>query len=254
MYHGRGMKAYAVTHDRLGEYVTKQMYLIRSGEEQPLHIKFVNGAVIQFRCKALPNGSRLLTYGNVSELAQQADALKRLACVDGMTGVNIRRHFLVLAGIEWSRFERYGRPLALLMADIDHFKSVNDRYGHDAGDEVIKAVAQILENHKRTSDIVGRLGGEEFALVLPEATIESALGAAERFRQLVIDREINVAGQRIAITISIGATVCHSAPPGIDELLKEADMALYEAKRSGRNRVCRYARGVAASPATAQTP
>jgi predicted signal transduction protein with EAL and GGDEF domain len=154
MYHGRG-KAYAVSHDRLGDYVAKQMDLIRTGEEGPLQIRFANGAVIQFRCKALPDGGRMLTYGNVSELARQADELERLACVDGMTGLNNRQHFLALAENEWARFKRYGRPLAFLMIDIDHFKSVNDTYGHDVGDEVIKSVANALQSHKRTSDLVG---------------------------------------------------------------------------------------------------
>ena len=91
-----------------------------------------------------------------------------------MTGLNNRRHFLVLARNEWARFKRYGRPLALLMIDIDQFKSVNDTYGHDVGDEVIKAVAGVLQAGKRTTDIVGRLGGEEFAMMLPEATLDNA--------------------------------------------------------------------------------
>jgi len=251
MYHGRGMKAYAVSHDRLGEYVAEQMNLIRTGEEGPLQIRLVNGAVIQFRCKALPDGGRLLTYGNVSELARQADALERLACADGMTGLNNRRHFLVLAESEWSRFKRYGRPLALLMMDIDLFKSVNDKYGHDVGDEAIKSVAAILQKHKRVSDIAGRLGGEEFALILPEATLDSALGAAERFRQLVADNIIAVGGNRIPVTISIGVSACRPDSIGVDELLKEADVALYEAKRSGRNRVCPFDPGKPSELATA---
>lgn len=241
MYHGRGVSAYAVAQDRLGEYVAKQLNLIRAGEEGPLQIRLVDGAVIQFRCKALADGARLLTYGNVSELAHQADTLQRLACIDGMTGLANRRHFLVLAEIEWSRFRRYGRPLAVLMIDIDLFKSVNDKYGHDAGDEVIRSVGAILQNHKRASDIAGRLGGEEFAVILPEATLDSAVAAAERFRQLVADHVIIVGDQHIPVTISLGASVCHAETSGIEELLKQADVALYQAKRSGRNRVCRFA-------------
>jgi diguanylate cyclase (GGDEF)-like protein len=240
MYHGRGMKAYAVSHDRLGEYVAKQMALIRTGEEGPLHIRLANGAVIQFRCKALSDGGRLLTYGNVSELAQHADALEQLASVDGMTGLNNRRHFHVLAESEWSRFKRYGRPLALLMIDIDLFKSINDSYGHDAGDAVIRSVAQILQNQKRASDIAARLGGEEFALILPEATLDSAMAAAERLRQLVADCVISFEDRPISVTISVGVSACRADTAGIDELLKQADVALYEAKRTGRNRVCRF--------------
>jgi len=240
MYHGRGTRAYGVSPDRVGEYVAKQLELIRSGEERPLQIRFANGAVIQFRCKPLPNGGRLLTYGNVSELAREADALERLACSDGMTGLNNRRHFLVLAETEWSRFKRYGRPLAMLMIDIDLFKSVNDKYGHDAGDEVIKSVANVLQTHKRVSDIAGRLGGEEFALMLPEATLDNACAAGERLKQLVANQIVTANGQDIPVTISVGVSVSHAGTAGINELLKQADLALYQAKRSGRNRVCRF--------------
>jgi diguanylate cyclase (GGDEF)-like protein len=241
MYHGRGIRAYALPADQLGESVAKQLALIRSGDEHPISIRLANGEVVQFRCKALPDGGRLLTYGNVTELADRAEALERLACVDGLTGLNNRRHFLALAESEWSRFRRYGRPLALLMVDIDLFKSVNDKYGHDAGDEVIKAVTEILQRHKRVSDVAGRLGGEEFAVMLPEATPDNAAAAAERLRQLVADRDIAIAGSRIAVTISVGVSVCRAEMSGFDELLKEADVALYEAKHSGRNRVCRFA-------------
>jgi len=241
MYNGRGSTASAVSHYRLGDYVAKQLDLIRTGEERPLHIRLTNGLVIQFRCKALAGGGHVLTYGNVSELAQQAEALERLACVDAMTGVNNRRHFLVLAETEWSRFRRYGRPLALLMLDIDFFKSVNDRYGHDVGDDVIKAVAEALEKHRRASDIIGRLGGEEFALMLPEATLDNAVGAAERFRKLIAGQTIAAREHQLSITISVGASVATAEVSGVRELIKQADVALYEAKRSGRNRVCRFA-------------
>ena len=142
MRHGRGMRAYAMTHERAEDYLGKQMELIRSGEDRPLQMRLTNGGMIQFRCKTLPRGGHLLSYGNVSELAKEAAALERLASLDSLTGLNNRRHFMALAEMEWSRFKRYGRPLAVLMLDIDFFKSVNDCYGHDAGDEVIKAVGR----------------------------------------------------------------------------------------------------------------
>jgi diguanylate cyclase (GGDEF)-like protein len=241
MYHGRGINAYAVLPDQLGDYVAKQLALIRTGDERPLNIRLANGEAVQFHCKALPDGGRLLTYGNVSQLADEAETLERLACVDSLTGLNNRRHFLTLAEGEWLRFRRYGRPLALLMIDIDRFKSISNTYGHDAGDEVIKTAAEILRTYKRASDIAGRLGSEEFALMLLEATLDNAAAAAERLRQLVAERPIIVAGQRIAMTVSIGVSVCRADMGGFDELLKEADVALYEAKRSGHNRVCRSA-------------
>jgi len=241
MYHGRGSEAYAVAPERLGDYLARQLALIRSGHEGPISIALRGGEVLQFRSKALPDGGRLLTYGNVSELAHEAEVLERLACVDGLTGIANRRHFLALAEIEWSRFRRYGHPLAVLMIDIDLFKLVNDKFGHDVGDAVLKAVAAILQRNKRTSDIAGRLGGEEFALILPEATLESAAAAAERLRRLVAEGALSVEGNRVGVTVSIGVTISRDQSTGVDELLKEADIALYEAKRSGRDRVCRHA-------------
>lgn len=248
MYHGRGIKAYAVSADKLGDYVAKQLELIRSGDERPLSIRLANGQVVQFRCKVLPDGGRLLTYGNISELANRAETLERLASVDGLTGLNNRRNFLALAQTEWSRFQRYGRPLSLLMIDIDLFKSVNDTYGHDAGDEVLRAVSEILRKHKRTSDIGGRLGGEEFAILLPETTLDRAEIAAERLRQLIAESVTIVAGCRIAVTVSIGASVGRPEMSGFDELLKEADIALYDAKHWGRNRIALFGHAGSESP------
>lgn len=240
MYHGRGIRSYAVSAEKLGEYVAKQLELIRAGDDRPLSIRLANGEVVEFRCKALPGGGRLLTYGNVSELADRAESLERLACVDGLTGLNNRRHFLALAESEWSRFQRYGRPLALLMIDIDFFKSVNDTYGHDAGDAVLKAVAESLHRSKRSSDIAGRLGGEEFALILPEATIDRAVSAAERYRTLIGGRPIIAMGRQISVTVSIGVGIAEADMSGFEDLLKRADVALYEAKNSGSNRVSRF--------------
>lgn len=240
MYHGRGSSAYAVAAHRLGDYIAKQLAAIRGGDGAPVNIRLSSGATIEFRCKALPDGGRLLTYGNVSDLVRQAEALERLAATDAMTGLANRRQFFTLAAVEWSRAARYQRQLALLMLDIDLFKAINDTHGHAAGDEVIKAVAQSLAKHKRASDIAARIGGEEFALLLPEASVEAAVVAAERLRQLVADTVIVADGTPISVTISIGASACTAATRSVEDLLNEADTALYAAKRGGRNRVCRY--------------
>lgn len=240
MYCGRGLQAYAVTADKLGDYVAKQLELIRTGNEHPLSIRLTNGQVVTFRCKALPDGGRLLTYVNVNELADQAESLERLARTDALTGLNNRRHFLALAQTEWSRFLRYGRPLSLLMINIDLFKSINDTCGRDAGDEVLKTLAKILQKHKRASDIAGRLGGEEFAVLLPDTPLESAVAAADRLRHLVADCVITVEKRRMPVTVSVGASTARAEMTGFDELLKEADIALYEAKRSGSNQVCQF--------------
>jgi diguanylate cyclase (GGDEF)-like protein len=135
------------------------------------------------------------------------------------------------------------------MIDVDRFKAVNDTFGHAAGDLAIKAVAEVLQTHKRSSDISGRFGGEEFVLLLPEATLDKALAAGERFRKLVAARDIDTGGRHISVTVSIGASVGRAEVGSLDQMLKEADIALYEAKRSGRNRVCAFDPDRASGPA-----
>jgi len=255
MYHHRGSEAYAVSHERLGTDVAKQLALIRSADplrESPFNIHLRDGKILQVRCRVLPDGGRLLTYSNVSELVHEVEAIELAASLDGLTGLNNRRHFMALAGIEWSRFKRYGRSLAMLMIDIDLFKSVNDTYGHDVGDRVIKMLADLLNNNKRLSDIAGRLGGEEFALILPEATIGSAATVADRLRRIVVDSAITAEKQRVSITISIGVSGCENGARTLDELIKQADVALYQAKRSGRNCIRRFQGNMPAEAATAK--
>src|SRR6202012_5946327 len=116
-------------------------------------------------------------------------------------GFSNRRHFMTLAEAEWGRFQRYQRPLSMLMLDIDHFKSVNDRYGHAVGDEAIIAVVTACQNGKRNSDIAGRLGGEEFAILLPETDAAQATVVAERIRESVAAHIFSVHKVRFNVTI-----------------------------------------------------
>jgi diguanylate cyclase (GGDEF)-like protein len=250
MYHGRDARAYAVPPHQLGAYVAEQMALIRSGDERPFDLRLANGEVLRFRCTALPDGGCLLSYGDVSDLIHQADKLAQLASVDGLSGLYNRRHFLELAEIEWERFKRYERPLALLILDIDKFKSINDRYGHDVGDLVIKTVAEVLRETSRTSDITARVGGEEFALLLPETNLENACLAAGRFWCAVAERTISIGDQNLSVTVSVGLSSAGTGMSGIPELMKQADLGLYEAKRTGRNRVCAYSPAIANNQAT----
>jgi diguanylate cyclase (GGDEF)-like protein len=170
---------------------------------------------------------------------QLALELEQLATTDALTSLCNRRQFETMAAAEWSRFQRYGRPLSLLVLDIDHFKSVNDRYGHDVGDLVIKAVALTLKSHKRQTDTVARIGGEEFAVLLPETDEKAAEIAAERARAMIERQPLLVADQELKVTVSIGLAGARRAMASFDVMLKRADEALYEAKRGGRNRVMR---------------
>jgi diguanylate cyclase (GGDEF)-like protein len=169
--------------------------------------------------------------------------LELLATTDGLTSLLNRRHFESLASAEWARFQRYSRPLSLLVLDIDKFKSVNDRFGHDAGDLVIKAVAHICKATKRQPDVLARIGGEEFALLLPETDEAAAEIAAERLRASVQDHPLPLPdGTTLQVTISIGLAGAALSMASFEVLLKRADEALYEAKHSGRNKVMRAPR------------
>jgi diguanylate cyclase (GGDEF)-like protein len=168
---------------------------------------------------------------------QHATDLETLAAVDWLTGLYNRRHFETLAHAELARSQRYVRPMSILLIDIDHFKAVNDRYGHAAGDRVLQAVAAVCQAAKRDADVVARVGGEEFALVLPETTDIAATQFAERLRAQIRDWSLSIDGRTLALTVSIGVAGATLSTSGVGELMRRADQALYEAKRSGRNRV-----------------
>jgi diguanylate cyclase (GGDEF)-like protein len=170
--------------------------------------------------------------------------LELLATRDGLTGLFNRRHFDNLARAEWARFQRYGRPLSLLVMDADNFKSINDRFGHDVGDLVLKAIADTCSASKRETDVVARFGGEEFVLLLPETDEAAAVIVAERLRTQIQQHSRVHAGEKLQVTVSIGVAGATLSMSGFNALLKRADVAMYEAKRSGRNRVVRAPRKI----------
>jgi diguanylate cyclase (GGDEF)-like protein len=219
-------------------YVKMRANEIRAGVEAARDIRMDDGEVIRVNVKTLPDGGRMLVYANVTDLVEQAERLRELATIDGMTGLFNRRHFLSLAEIEWNRHRRYGRPLSLLMLDIDRFKSINDRFGHDAGDHVITNIAEMCRLEKRQSDVIARFGGEEFLLLLPETQLPQARQVAERLRRTVQNRDLSTTSKIIKATVSIGVAEAISSMDTIFDLIKAADEALYTAKNSGRNCVC----------------
>jgi len=171
--------------------------------------------------------------------ARERTTLGKLATVDGMTGLLNRQRFLELAEREFERCQRYGRPLSMLMIDIDLFKLVNDRYGHDIGDKVILDIAELCRNISREIDIVARLGGEEFVILLPETSLSDAASLAERLRIAAAENRGSLPDINLVVTVSIGVAECKPAIE-LADMMKHADIALYEAKRAGRNRVCTY--------------
>jgi len=168
-------------------------------------------------------------------LQLDADIQRKLATIDSMTGLLNRRQFFVAAEVERERSRRYRRPLSILMIDIDAFKSINDNFGHDVGDKVIVMVANVCQSLIRSTDLIARLGGEEFALLLTETGLKDAGDLAERLRGAV--SKISVAeADFFTPTVSIGVSEAADGTP-ISDLLKRADVALYDAKQAGRNRV-----------------
>ncbi|MGE4553174.1 MAG: PAS domain S-box protein [Desulfovibrionaceae bacterium] len=174
---------------------------------------------------------------DVTDQKRLENELKRLATTDSLTGARNRHHFMETAERELHRAKRYGRPLSVLMIDIDHFKRINDTYGHHAGDEVLKSMVAACEEEIRETDIFGRLGGEEFAVALAETDHEAALDAAERLRRRLESLCILVDGETICFTASIGVASMTDSTDELEGMLGRADKALYEAKRRGRNRV-----------------
>lgn len=169
-------------------------------------------------------------------MASLADASNR----DGLTGLYNRRFFDESMAREFSRSRRYQAPLSLILLDIDHFKKINDTYGHLAGDEVLKTTAQQLMKSVRDADTVARYGGEEFVIILPETPLENAMILADRLRVKIADTKISYGDTLINITISLGVTELHSYHERYVSLTNEADQALYASKNAGRNRATRY--------------
>jgi diguanylate cyclase len=172
----------------------------------------------------------------IERVTEAETRLRELATRDAMSGLWNRRHLLTLAHAEMARAKRSGYPLVVVLADIDHFKRVNDRHGHDAGDRVIEYVSRMLREHLRAGDLVGRWGGEEFIAVLPSCDTMAAHQLCERLRQRIADTPCQVNGVPIKVTMSFGVH-----PLLLDSLfeqaVKQADEALYKAKHTGRNRV-----------------
>jgi diguanylate cyclase (GGDEF)-like protein len=171
-----------------------------------------------------------------TRIAAQKAALTEVAISDPLTGLHNRRSFEVRLAEEVERTRRSQVPFALLLLDLDHFKQVNDRFGHQAGDQALQAVASVLEQQLRAVDLPARIGGEEFAVLLPDTAGQGALDTAERLRAAIATRPIAHEGATIAVTASIGVACCSAHADTSEGLLRVADLALYQAKRAGRNR------------------
>lgn len=163
-------------------------------------------------------------------------ALEDLVVTDPLTGLKNRRSIMDISMSETSRQRRYGRPLSFVMCDLDHFKNINDSFGHECGDEVIRSVARVLVKGVRDLDHAIRWGGEEFLLLLPETPIQSAKLVAERLRTKIESLSIPGRNESISVTMTFGLSILHNGEM-MEQAIDRADLALYEGKRAGRNRV-----------------
>jgi len=212
----------------------EQRRMVRLSDRMQLQLQSANHTLAD-QAKELSQLNEALQR-EVEEREKLTQELKMLASVDELTGTSNRRHFYELANYQIKRHQRYQLPMSLLMLDLDHFKYINDAHGHQMGDKVLKRFADTLLSLLRNVDIVGRIGGEEFVVLLPECEESDALHKAGQICSCFDAMSMDIDGQQLGLTISIGISVLQDDET-IDQVLDRSDQALYAAKRAGRNRV-----------------
>jgi diguanylate cyclase (GGDEF)-like protein len=222
--------------------------VIREGRSYVADLKSTNGTYLNNKevLEELPlrsgdyvkvGGSifKFLSGGDIESLYHEE--IYRLTIVDGLTQINNKRFLLEFLEREIGRSQRYGRALSLLLFDIDHFKTVNDNYGHPAGDAVLREMALRIKQYVRKEECFARYGGEEFAIALPESGPENSRKFADKVRRLIADQPFEFEGQKFSVTISVGVAELSGQMSEPIGLIKIADANLYKAKKAGRNRV-----------------
>ncbi|MCG3188493.1 MAG: hypothetical protein LKCHEGNO_00484 [Burkholderiaceae bacterium] len=211
--------------------------------EDHCEVEMKDGRMIERHSTALrgPDGQyfgRVWFFRDITHQKRIEAALHELARHDPLTGVANRRYFFEQAQHEFARARRHRTPLSITGIDIDHFKNVNDRHGHDGGDAVLRSFCGVAQRLIREGELFARLGGEEFAVLLPDTPIDGASRFAQRLRRAAAEAPLALDGERtVRCTISVGVTALREADAAVEDCLRRADAALYRAKQSGRNRV-----------------
>ena len=206
------------------------------------HIELKNGTVLERHSTTLRDDNfgylgRVWFFSDITELASATTRLRDLALTDSLTQLANRRHFNMRLEEEFARARRYQQPLSIVMLDIDHFKQINDQYGHSAGDQALRILADSCRVTLRETDFLARTGGEEFIILMPNTMLEEAATSAERLRQHIATKSVPADTGIFQITVSLGITSLNPEDSSPEKLLKRVDEALYHAKGAGRNRV-----------------
>lgn len=214
--------------------------LHRTRRQQPhrqLELRGHDGRWFLVNERLTASGELVLVRTDITRQKQQEEELRRLATTDSLTGALNHRHFMQQATAEVHRAHRYNHSLTLLMLDADHFKQINDVHGHAAGDQVLREIVNTLRQELRENDLLGRLGGEEFAVVLPETDMAPAVAVAERLRERLASLRFQGPDRAFGITVSIGLATRLPNEETLESLLRRVDQALYRAKDAGRDQV-----------------
>ncbi|BEH11909.1 diguanylate cyclase [Geobacter sulfurreducens subsp. ethanolicus] len=228
-----------------GELQDLPIILLTSREDRDTKIRGLEQGASDYVTKPFDSGElvarvrvQMKVKGLQDELKRSNELLRKLSITDPLTHLHNRRHLMEMVDKEFQRASRKGGALSLVILDIDYFKKINDTYGHQEGDKVLVALADIVHQRLRSYDIAARYGGEEFVLLLPETPLQEAQAIAERLRLEVQDHVFDGSLHGQVITISLGvATYPSPRIEGTDSLFRQADEALYRAKQNGRNRV-----------------
>lgn len=219
-----------------GSLLIQQLDVSRNGKPQFFEREISKGKILSVRANPIPGGGVITLYTDITERKAFEKRLIDMATRDELTGLINRREFFTLATHEEERAKREGHVVSVMMLDADYFKKINDTYGHSAGDDVLRDLANNCRKIFRKTDVVGRYGGEEFSVMLPGAEEKMAKIIAERIRSSIEASTVKTDNEEINYTVSIGIACAIGKEVKIEELLDRADRALYTAKAEGRNR------------------
>ncbi|MFZ6647128.1 GGDEF domain-containing protein [Undibacterium sp. TJN25] len=236
MQHGSRTGAYPVDEQHLESDIADRTIQIQAGQDGPRLLTLADHRVLKFECVPLPRGGRMLTYSDQTALIHAVEKLEEIVHIDDLTKLYNRRFLTTCGENEVARSKRYSHPLSVVTLNLDQFRQVTAEYGHDAADMVLCAVAQCCREATRSTDIIGRLGGEEFALILPATTLPAAMVVAEKVRRKVAAVLVHVGPLAATVTGSLGVVTVTEHKRSFEDLLRSANAAL-SADAGGSNRV-----------------